>query len=274
MRRPEGDPGGGRSPWAEIVGGILEEARRRAGKGPALALRLEQLGVVGERGERYSESSISNWIRGRAKPPAEVVLAAAQAADISLDDRLGIGRQASGLEQQLAEVRDELARQRRQTSAVEARLEELAAHVGSGGSAPKASTGSGGAEAGVLRDIDELVAQVARVGERLGRPAAEPSGISYADQAASPAERIARKVGALEARLAEVAGMVGAPYGGYPAAPGPSATIDQQCEWAVEVMGMIRHQLVEVAARAERIGRESGRARPTAERDRAADGGR
>ncbi len=86
----------------------MEEARRRAGKGPALALRLEQLGVVGERGGRYSESSISNWIRGRAKPPAEVVLAAAQAVDISLDHRLGIGRRASGLEQQIADLQGQV----------------------------------------------------------------------------------------------------------------------------------------------------------------------
>ena len=92
------------SRWATVVGAILEEARRRAGKGPTLALKLQQLGVVGERGERYSESSISNWIRGRAKPPAEVVLAAAQVSDISLDERLGIGREATGLERQVADL--------------------------------------------------------------------------------------------------------------------------------------------------------------------------
>ncbi len=101
-------PPGDRPGWAAVVGGILEEARRRAGKGPALALRLQQLGVVGEKGERYSESSISNWIRGRAKPPAEVVLAAAQAVHISLDDRLGIGRRESGLERQVADLQGQL----------------------------------------------------------------------------------------------------------------------------------------------------------------------
>ncbi len=43
-------------------------------------------------------------------PPADALLAAAQAADISLDERLGIGREASQLERELRELRAEVSR--------------------------------------------------------------------------------------------------------------------------------------------------------------------
>jgi hypothetical protein len=74
--------------WPEVVQSIIEAARRDAGSGPALAARLEALGVGGETG-RYSESAISNWIKGRTMPPADAVLAAAYAASISIDETLG-----------------------------------------------------------------------------------------------------------------------------------------------------------------------------------------
>ena len=38
----------------------------------------------------YSESAVSNWIKARARPPADVVLAAASLYGISLDSRLGV----------------------------------------------------------------------------------------------------------------------------------------------------------------------------------------
>lgn len=73
--------------WPRLVREIIEDARRRAGTGPVLAQRLEEMGAGREQG-RYSESAISNWIKGRAMPPADVLLAAATVASISLDDRL------------------------------------------------------------------------------------------------------------------------------------------------------------------------------------------
>lgn len=72
--------------WSRVIGDLLVEARRRLGKGQVLARRLEELGVVGENGARYSESSISNWTRGRARAPADAVLAAAMVAGISIDE--------------------------------------------------------------------------------------------------------------------------------------------------------------------------------------------
>jgi hypothetical protein len=41
-----------------------------------LAVRLEELGIGPPDTNRYSESAISNWIRGRTMPPADVLVAA------------------------------------------------------------------------------------------------------------------------------------------------------------------------------------------------------
>ncbi|MDQ6899549.1 MAG: hypothetical protein M3072_08585 [Candidatus Dormibacteraeota bacterium] len=67
-----------------------------------MAIRLEELGVRGEGGARYSESAISNWIKGRAMPPAHVLLAAARLADISVDQKLGLRRLPPDVEPDLA----------------------------------------------------------------------------------------------------------------------------------------------------------------------------
>src|SRR5262245_13963007 len=61
---------------ARTVREILDEARRVAGSGSRLAARLEELGIGPPDTNRYSESAISNWIRGRTMPPADVLVAA------------------------------------------------------------------------------------------------------------------------------------------------------------------------------------------------------
>ena len=61
---------------AATVREILEDARRVAGSGSRLATRLEELGIGPPETNRYSESAISNWIRGRTMPPADVLVAA------------------------------------------------------------------------------------------------------------------------------------------------------------------------------------------------------
>lgn len=54
------------------------------------------MGVGGESGA-YSESSVSNWIKGQVRPPADVVLASAYLYDISLDAALfATGAHSSG----------------------------------------------------------------------------------------------------------------------------------------------------------------------------------
>lgn len=68
---------------------VLDGARRAAGGGAALAATLRQAGVGPDAGA-YSESAVSNWIKGRTRPPADVVLAAASLYGLSLDRSLGI----------------------------------------------------------------------------------------------------------------------------------------------------------------------------------------
>ena len=74
--------------WDRIVREVVEEARKASGGGAAFAEELHRVGVGPESGA-YSESAVSNWVRGRTKPPGDVVLAAAALTGISLDRRLG-----------------------------------------------------------------------------------------------------------------------------------------------------------------------------------------
>ncbi len=105
--------------WAQLVKDVIEEARRNAGSGPALARLLEQAGVGPDGG--FSESGISNWTKGRTKPPPDVLLAAAWATGISLDrkvsqlaegvdDNAGSDMQAAALRRELDDLRKGLAR--------------------------------------------------------------------------------------------------------------------------------------------------------------------
>jgi transcriptional regulator with XRE-family HTH domain len=75
---------------AATVREILEEARRVTGSGARLAARLEELGIGPPDTNRYSESAVSNWIRGRTMPPADVLVAASSIAGYPLE-RAGAG---------------------------------------------------------------------------------------------------------------------------------------------------------------------------------------
>jgi hypothetical protein len=80
VTRPSGGPAAASSRAmtqpATTVREILQDARRVAGSGSRLAARLEELGIGPPETSRYSESAISNWIRGRTMPPADVLVAA------------------------------------------------------------------------------------------------------------------------------------------------------------------------------------------------------
>jgi len=103
--------------WRSLVGELVEAARRSAGNGEALAQQLEALGVRGERGSRYSMSAISNWVKGRTMPPADVLLAVAvvsgQSLDAMLHEAMGSGGSSSvaemdGLRAELAKLQAEM----------------------------------------------------------------------------------------------------------------------------------------------------------------------
>jgi transcriptional regulator with XRE-family HTH domain len=96
--------------WDSVVRDVLDQARRAAGGGAPLALALRSANVGPESGT-YSESAVSNWIKGRARPPADVLLAAASLYGISLDTRLGLEPSAlSGEPNDLDELRTALHR--------------------------------------------------------------------------------------------------------------------------------------------------------------------
>jgi transcriptional regulator with XRE-family HTH domain len=83
--------------WDAVVREVLDQARRAAGGGAPLATALRASDVGPDSGT-YSESAVSNWIKGRARPPADVVLAAASLYGLSLDSRLGLAPQATTTE--------------------------------------------------------------------------------------------------------------------------------------------------------------------------------
>lgn len=109
--------------WTQIVREVLAEARTYAGSGAALADALHESGV-GRDDVRYSESGISNWIKGRARPPADVLLAAAAFADLSLDQRIRPG-QAVHRAGEPEDLRAQVEELRRSHGRLEALLIEL-----------------------------------------------------------------------------------------------------------------------------------------------------
>jgi transcriptional regulator with XRE-family HTH domain len=81
--------------WEQAVRALLAQARQKAGGGNALALALRDAGVGPERGA-YSESAVSNWIKGRTRPPADVVFAAASIYGLSIDSAVSGKDEANG----------------------------------------------------------------------------------------------------------------------------------------------------------------------------------
>jgi hypothetical protein len=97
---------GAESSPAEIVRELLEEARRVAGSGPRLAAQLEAMGIGPPDTNRYSESAISNWIRGRTMPPADVLVAASMIAGQPVGLRLAAAQaDAAQLQEQIDALR-------------------------------------------------------------------------------------------------------------------------------------------------------------------------
>jgi hypothetical protein len=73
--------------------------------------------------KRYGNSAIYAYTNKRAVPPGDVLLAAALAAGLSLDDELGIGREPTEMERQMAELRVEMAGLRDTVDSLQARLD-------------------------------------------------------------------------------------------------------------------------------------------------------
>lgn len=111
---------------AALIREILEEARRVVGSGSLFAERLHELGVGPENG-RYSQSAVSNWIKGRTMPPADVVLAAARLAGISLDRHILLRENSSPEEPEWRATADNL---QRQIDSLQAQIIEICGRLG------------------------------------------------------------------------------------------------------------------------------------------------
>jgi hypothetical protein len=62
---------------------------------------LEELGIGPPDTNRYSESAVSNWIRGRTMPPADVLVAASSIAGYPLERPLTGGETSGRLQDQI-----------------------------------------------------------------------------------------------------------------------------------------------------------------------------
>jgi hypothetical protein len=82
---------------------VLIEAERAFRRADALAAAMEP-----HLQKLYKNGAIYSYTNKRVVPPGDVLLAAAVAAGISLDDRLGIGREPNETERQMAELRSQV----------------------------------------------------------------------------------------------------------------------------------------------------------------------
>jgi transcriptional regulator with XRE-family HTH domain len=111
---------------ARLVRDVLDEARRTVGSGPAFAERLQSQGVGPATG-LYSQSAVSNWINGRTMPPADVLIAAARIAGISLDARIHAASPPGGAGPREEGETEEL---QRQIDVLQAQMMEIYGHLG------------------------------------------------------------------------------------------------------------------------------------------------
>lgn len=242
MAEPEGER---RGPASKLVADVVSEAIDRAGKAMALARKIEPL-----IGRTYADRTVSAWGRGDVMPPADAVLAAAQVMGVSLDEKLGIGRIPTALEQQVADLQSQVNQQRRASAALERRLAELAATLS------VSPVSSAAADVDRLPDLSEaegvlvqLEARLIDLGGQLGRRWGERG--SYPDPGTSVSERVIRSIGRLEARMAEVG--VPPPPGGYPSRP-TSSDEEVLRRWVHTELPVLERQLALVEERAVRFG--------------------
>lgn len=109
---------------------VLIEAERAYRRADALAAAMEP-----HLQKLYKNGAIYSYTNKRVVPPGDVLLAAAVAAGISLDDRLGIGREPNETERQMAELRAQVEGLHGQVAALQERL-----NGGSDGAGDEAAT--------------------------------------------------------------------------------------------------------------------------------------
>src|SRR6266700_130384 len=121
-RRRRREPRAADSPMAVLARQVLVEAERAFRKADALAAGMEP-----HLRKRYGDSAIYAYTNERAVPPGDVLLAAALAAGISLDEKLGIDRQETEVERQVGELRSQMAQLREEVASLRGRVGEATA---------------------------------------------------------------------------------------------------------------------------------------------------
>jgi hypothetical protein len=244
-----------RNEVATTVANVISEAIGRAGKARALAKLIEPLV-----GREYADRTVSAWGRGDVMPPADVVIAAAAATGLSLDEAVvGIGLERSEVMRRLDQM--------------ERRVRDLEARVGS--TSPHDVRGKASAM-GALGELGEgltdLEDQVFELGRQLGRSWDRPAGISYVDATSSDAERLARRVNALLSHYLEVASMVDAPRASYPPPPEPAAGPQELSGWLAAVVATLQDGITDLQERVAAVARHGnvGRAGRSTERGHSA----
>jgi hypothetical protein len=102
---------------ATLAREVLVEAERTFKRAEVLAAAMEP-----HLRKKYGDSAIYAYTNERAVPPGDVLLAAARAAGISLDRKLGMDGKEGGLRQEVAELKAEMERMKGQMAKVDAQL--------------------------------------------------------------------------------------------------------------------------------------------------------
>ncbi|TMC03518.1 MAG: hypothetical protein E6J41_27210 [Chloroflexi bacterium] len=211
--------GEGRGPTSVLVAAVVAEAVERAGKALALARRIEPL-----IGRSYANRTVSAWARGDVMPPADAVFAAALVMGISLDDRLGVGREPSDLERHVSHLQGKV-------DVLEQQVQEL---LGRG------SAGEDSEAARLLTGVREGLRDVAR---ELDIPWEElPADVR--DEELAPI---------LEARMMDVRGQLGLDWSS------PSSRTSNKADVARDLMRQLEEVKGRLIERRERRGRSPRR---------------
>ena len=249
-----------RPAWEGRIARALEIARRRAGMTQAEA--VEALSPYQSRSSSRPTSRRQRWYDWVARPVSVsslALVAAAHLANMTVDELLndaGLPQtprdadESGELRRQLAEVQAELARQRVLNTEVQRHLAELADRVGGRPSemsnqAMPTAQGLGDA----LRVLAVLEDRVAELGSKFGR---RWDSVLPDHDSESLSTAVRRRVGAVQARTTEIAGMAGVPYGGYPTAP-ISEKEEVLSTWVVRVVEVLQEQLAAIETRTDRL---------------------
>jgi transcriptional regulator with XRE-family HTH domain len=200
-------------------------------------------------GRPISSSYVADWEHGVVEPTASALLAAAELTGLSVDELRGAAPAAVVARLERLEVEVE------RLTHLEARVEKLLARVEGPTPYVPAAGGPMWGRDELEREIGQLEADITEIGRRLRRHWSEPFVTQDATAVASPFQRVFARIGTLESRMMEVAGVVGAPSGGYPRQPDPAAGEEVVLAWVEHVVTMLQQQMPAVLVRARDLRR-------------------